>query len=68
MVLQVIVAAEALDKAGISQEVATSTAVPVDGLLTRTTLSVVSLEATVKPEPVPAMVNSYPIEGHLSAG
>ena len=68
MVLQVIVAAEALDKAGISQEVATSTAVPVDGVLTRTTLSVVSLEATVKLVPVPAMVNSYPIEGHLSAG
>ena len=68
MVLQVIVAAEALVKAGISQEVVTSTGAPVDGVLTRKTLSVVSLEATAKLLPVPAMVNSYPIEGHLSAG
>ena len=70
MVLQVIVAAEALDKAGISQEVATLTAVPVDGVLTRTTLSVVSLEATVKvpDEGAPVMLKAYPIEGHPSVG
>ena len=68
MVLQVIVAEEALDKAGISQEVATSTAVPVDGVLTRTTLSVVSLEATAKLLPAPVMLKAYPIEGHPSVG
>ena len=70
MVLHVIVAVVALVKAGISQEVATSTAVPVDGVLTRTTLSVVSLEATVKvpDEGVPVMLKAYPIEGHPSVG
>ena len=68
MVLHVIVAVVALVKAGISQEVAASTAAPVDGVLKRTTLSVVSLEATVKSEPVPVMLKAYPIEGHLSVG
>ena len=68
VVLQVIVAESASVKAGISQEVATSTAVPVDGVLKRTTLSVVSLEATVKLLPVPVMLKAYPIEGHPSVG
>ena len=68
VVLQVIVAVVSASKTGISQEVATLTAVPVDGVLTRTTLSVVSLEATVKPVPVPVMLKAYPIEGHPSVG
>ena len=71
VVLQVIVAESAASKTGISQEVVTSTGFPVDGVLTRKTLSVVSLEATVNLVPdegAPAMVNSYPIEGHLSVG
>ena len=68
MVLHVIVAVVALVKAGISQEVVTSTGFPVDGVLTRKTLSVVSLEATAKLLPAPVMLKAYPIEGHPSVG
>ena len=71
VVLHERVAEEAADKTGISHEVEISTAVPEVGVLTRTTLSVVSLEATVRVVLLaasPAMVKAYPREGHPSAG